>query len=116
MSIKELLTEIKTIYTNLQLFLEKEENLEENLQNFQKIINEVKIEDDKHQLKIVLNILSKISNSHYRSSNFISKIEKILQLFKESLSKNFTNSEIFNIFKNNKRILLFRIYCISNRK
>ena len=47
---------------------------------------------------------------HHRFPNFFfSKIERILQFFKKDIRKYFSNSEIFNIFAGNKRILLFLI-------
>ena len=56
-----------------------------------------------------MHLISKIENNYHRFPYFFSKIERILLFFKESVKKYFSNSEIFNIFKSNKRILLFLI-------
>ena len=60
-----------------------------------------------YEIKEFLYIISKISDNHTRKFNLISKIEQLLLHFKEEIKQNFTNASIFNIFKKNKRILLF---------
>ena len=57
----------------------------------------------------LLHLISKIGNNYHSFANFFSKIERILLFFKEDIPKYFSNSEIFNIFKSNKKILLFLI-------
>ena len=61
------------------------------------------------QIKSLMHLILHISNDHHREEGFFDKIEQILKLFKEDLLKYFSNSELFNIFKSNKRILLFLI-------
>ena len=73
------------------------------------MLNYIKIRDNKNELKLLLHLLSNISNSYHRYPVFYSKIERILQIFKEDIKKNYSNSETFDIFKSNKRILLFLI-------
>ena len=60
-------------------------------------------------LQAILYLLKSISINHYRTSNFFLKIEKIFSNIKNEILLYFTNSEIFNIFKSNKRILLLLI-------
>ena len=55
----------------------------------------------------MVQLIVSIVNNHHRFQNFISKVERVLRHFKQDLQKYFSNSEIFNIFKDNKRILLF---------
>ena len=99
----------KEIQEILLEFIDKQDNLEENFLNFQKSFQENKIGDDKHEFKLLLHFIASISDNHYRESNFFDKIEKILINFQEEIKNNYSNKEIFNIFKNNKRILLFLI-------
>ena len=54
-------------------------------------------------------MINKISDNHQRIFNFIEKIERILKLLKTDLNKYFTNREKFELFKGNKRLLLFLI-------
>ena len=88
-------------------YIDNEENVEEYYSNLLTFIKVKQITEDKSELKIFLNLLIRIANFHYRSSDFFNKIEKILYDFKEDIMKHLTNSEIFNLFQSNKRILLF---------
>ena len=54
-------------------------------------------------------MLVKISNNHYHTENFYFKIERIIQLFKDEIKKNFSNSNLFMIFQSNKRLLYYLI-------
>ncbi|KAK8900153.1 hypothetical protein M9Y10_002476 [Tritrichomonas musculus] len=73
------------------------------------IIRNLGILENKHELKIFLHLISKISNNHYRSQDFFIKFEQILNEFQNDIADNCSNTEIFEIFKNNKRILLYFI-------
>ena len=52
-------------------------------------------------------MITRIANYHYRSSNFYDKIIKIILIFKDAIKNMFSNTEIFQIFQSNKRLLLF---------
>ena len=109
MSSQEYLDMMKDIQKNILYFLEEEVNSEENLLILEDKFNNLKISDSKYGILPLLHLISKIVNNYHRFPNFFSKIDKILQVFKKDIKKYFSNSEIFNIFKNNKRILLFLI-------
>ena len=99
---------INQIYDLQQNFLEYIDNIEED--SFDSFINYTetqKIRENADKLRIFLSMISIVSNNHHRTPHFIEKIEKILQYFESSIKQSFTNSELFNIFKNNKRILLY---------
>ena len=70
---------------------------------------EIKIKEDRYKLKITLHLLSKIVKNHNRPQHFFEKIENLLLFFKDKIKQSYSNFEIFKIFKNNKRILLFLI-------
>ena len=77
--------------------------------NFQSLTNEIEndqIMNDKNEFRSFLHLIIRISNNN-RSQNFHVKIEQILSFYKNQILNYFTNDEIFDIFKNNKRILLF---------
>ena len=85
-------------------------NSDEN--NFQNLIDNFKIQDlfqNQNELKEFLQFITKIAKNHHRQPNFFDQIEKVLLYLENDLKKNFTNSEIFTIFKNSKPILLFLI-------
>ena len=108
MSSQEYLDMMKEIQKNILNFLEEEANSAENLLKKDEF-NNFKISDNQYDFLSLLHLISKIGNNCHRFPIFFSKIERILQFFKEDIQKYFTNSEIFNIFKRNKRILLFLI-------
>lgn len=72
------------------------------------------INEDKHELRLFLRLINEISNNHQRASNLINKIEKILDQIQKDIKKYFTNSQIFELFKENLRILLFLVNCFKN--
>ena len=90
-------------------FLEEETDFEEKFIILENNLNDTKIRSDPYELLSLLHLVLKIGNNHFRTTNFFDKIERILQYFKEDIKKYYPNSELFNIFKSNKRILLFLI-------
>ena len=109
MSFQEYLDTMKNIQKNIVCFLEEEANSEENFLILENKFNDTKKSDYKYFLLSLMHLISKIVNNFLRFPNFFAKIERILLFFKEDLKKYMSNSEIFNIFKSNKRILLFLI-------
>ena len=99
----------KEIHKKILDLFDTEQYIEENFQNFQFFLNEQRIGEIKSELRLMLQLIIKIANEHYRYPDFFNKIEQILLKFKKQIKKNFINKEIFNIFKSNKRILLFLI-------
>lgn len=109
MSFHSYLEKKQAIQNALLEYIEKSDNVEENYQNFITIINDQKIKEDPIELKSLFHLILKISKHHYRTQDFFAKIEKILQNFSNEIKTNHSNFEIFNIFKGNKRILLYLI-------
>ena len=107
MSITNFLEKNKELQEVFLDFIDKQDNIEEHFQNLLEIFQDEKIQDDKHKLKLLLHFVSSIVDDYYRESNFFDKIEKILDNFQEEIKKYYSNKEIFDIFKSNKRILLF---------
>ena len=94
---KEFLEVMKKIQKNLLDFLEHDDNNEEQYQNLINIFDDIKIHDNQFKIKPLLYLILKISNNHHREPEFSSKIEKILQLFKEDM-KNIFQIMNFSIF------------------
>ena len=109
MNIVEIKEKMKTIQNALLEFLEDESNSEENYENFIKVVGDFQITKDKYKFKSIMQLINAIGNNHHRVTNFICKLEQILDHFKKDLQNYFSNTEIFNIFKSNKRLLLFLI-------
>ncbi|KAK8835741.1 hypothetical protein M9Y10_040560 [Tritrichomonas musculus] len=109
MSIKQFLDELKEIHKNLLEYLDNESEMEVNFQILTKNFDNYNIRKDQHILKSLLRLLLNIANNHHRHPTFFNKIEKIILIFKDQIEQSFSNIEIYNIFKENKRILLFLI-------
>ncbi|KAK8846951.1 hypothetical protein M9Y10_019523 [Tritrichomonas musculus] len=109
MNAKEYIENMKTIQQRLLDFIENEDDKEENYENILEIITDQKIQENQHDLKTLLYLITKIANNHHQQPHFFTKIEKILTNFKDEMKKFYSNWEIFKIFKRNKRILLFLI-------
>lgn len=105
--IERYLNEMKRIQENFIDFLDNEGNTEEKIQYLNHFFEDINIRNDKSKMSILFRFISSIYDNHHRGTNFLNKIFSILQLFKEDIQKYFLNSEIYNIFKGNKQILLF---------
>ena len=99
--------EIKDIYKNILQYLESEDEPQIYFENLMIIFDKQKIVSDIYKFREILHLISKISNNFNRSRGLIPKIERILHTLQNDIINNFTNYEIFQIFKQNKRILLF---------
>ena len=66
-----------------------------------------KIVENQKELKLFLRLIKKIAENHQRSPNFNQKIKYIFFFLKDAIKQNFSNIEIFNLFSNNKLILLY---------
>ncbi|KAK8837890.1 hypothetical protein M9Y10_035831 [Tritrichomonas musculus] len=101
---------LETVQNNILEFLDHDDNDEENLQNLNYFIEENKMNDSQDKIKTILYLLSNIvDHHHHHFPTFFDKVEMILLIFREKIIFYFTNSEIYNFFKNNKKILLFLI-------
>ena len=107
MEIKEYLDKKKMIQDSIHEYIIEEERTEEIYQNIEQNSEEQQIQKSKQDFQELLHLISKISNNHNRKNNFLSKILNIILHFTEEISNYFSNTEIFNIFKNNKKSHLF---------
>ena len=107
MSIEQFFDENKKIQESLLDYIDDETNMEEKYQNLVFLFDDINIHSNRYKIKLLLNLISKISDNHHRLPNFFYKIDRILHLFSEDMKKYFTNSELFNIFKSNKRLIFF---------
>lgn len=102
--------EMQKIYRDILDFIEKEDYENESSKSYLIFnFNNISISKDekREMIKEILFIISCISKYHYSSSISESQIHKILLDYKDQIEQTFSNREIFNIFKDNKRILLF---------
>ncbi|KAK8889590.1 hypothetical protein M9Y10_034341 [Tritrichomonas musculus] len=85
----------------------EEENRIDYYENFIFIIENDGALDDRCELTALLHLILEVSNNYKRSPHFFDRIEEILNYLSEIIEQTYSNNEIFNIFKSNKRILLF---------
>ena len=107
--IQEYLDKMKEVQKDILDFVENKDNSQEDYQNLIKFFEENRIKDNKHELKATLRLISQIANDHHRNPKFFDKIQQVILIFKNDLRNVFTNRQIFHIFRNNKRLLLFLI-------
>ena len=107
MSSETFVEKMKSIQNALLEFLEDKSDADDKFENLINHLSTHEIINGQHEFERFLQLINSIGNNHQRIPNFICKIERILRQFKQDLQKYFSNSEIFKIFKDNKRMLLF---------
>lgn len=100
---------IREIQDNFINPLDNEEDLIKCNISLSNFFDEQKNQDTKHEFILILRMLSRISNEHHRYPNFFSKFKSFFNFFKDKIKTNFSNIEIFNLFKKNKKIILILI-------
>ena len=95
MNIQYYIENMIKIQENFLIYLEKEDNIEENFQKLINLLESQNIRSNEHFLKAFLYLLVKISHNHHRHINFFAKIEKIIQVFKDAITNFFTNYHHF---------------------
>ena len=105
MSVENYLEQMKKIQEEILNYLNSCTDENVCFENLKLTLDDLKIYNDQHQIKSVLHLIAKISSNHHHVPNFYSKIENVIQLFKSDITQYLSNSEIFNIFKSNKRII-----------
>ncbi len=108
MDLKDYIEEKKELYELVIQYIDDESD-DKNVvfENLIQLIEEINFDVNHSEFRLLLHLIVQISNNHYRGTNFFAKIEAILSKLK--IKQTFSNSEIFKIFKSNKRILLYLI-------
>ena len=107
MTLQKYFEKNKEIQRNLLQFIDKENDEQEDNNQIIKYFEDAAFCKDRHEFKTLLYLILKISNNYRRTPLFFQRIEQILLLIKDKIKQTFSNEETFNIFKSNKRILLF---------
>lgn len=108
MSVPKYFESKKLLHEAFLNFFENEDgNDDENFSTITSLFQEQKITENRQEILFVLNLVSHISKNHHRTPKFFDRIEKILQYLEGPIRRTFSDLDLFDIFKNNKRILLF---------
>lgn len=106
-SIRKIIDEIREVQNIVLEFIENESSTENEFKKLIILFQDIKIKENKRKLMSLLYLIAKISDNHHRMLHFFDKIEKIIKYFSKELTMYFSNYELFTMFKNNKRLLLF---------
>lgn len=104
--IQKFVDQMKEIQKNLISFIDDEAGGEDNFGILSEILKNSDFCDNKYKFKPLLYLISRILTNHHRVPQYYKKIKKILGLIKDSIKKLLENSEIFDIFKYDKLVLL----------
>lgn len=86
--------------------IENKEKQEDSYNNLINLFESNKILENPTEIKEFLYLLVRVANKHHRTPDFFSVIERFISYFKEQMKQFYSNYEIFNLFKSNKRLLL----------
>ena len=106
MNIEKYIQQTKKFQNLLLDFIENENSDCKDLINYYEAN---KYRENKEELKLILHLITSISENHYRCNGFYDKIHRFLLMIKDDIKNNISNIEIFNIFINNSVTLLFLI-------
>lgn len=112
-SIHDYLEDKKKLYHSIIQFFESsndrnDDNFSETkFEIFKKNVKTQKIEADHEELEQFLQIMKNIFNNHHRGREFIEKFQKIILFYKDKINQTLSNQKIYEIFEDNKLILLF---------
>lgn len=96
---------IKSLQNRLLEFLEDESDTDGKYEYFVNLLSIHKLINCQYEIKALLRLISSIGKNYNRIPNFICKFERLLRHFKQDLKKKKnSNSEVFKIFVNNKKI------------
>lgn len=109
MEIQQYIDDEKDYEENLLKFIESGNTSDESYLFLLHFFDKIDIRNKKDELRLLLLILSKISKNHHRSSCFFDNIEHLFLLFETEIKRYFSNQQMFNFFKKNKRVILFLI-------
>ena len=105
----------KNLYTSILKFLEgsdesnDDESKNEPLQKLISLIRNQQIESDAQELRQFLEIIKSIGEYHHRDQQFNERMNQLLLYYKDQIKQTLSNIEIFHIFENNKKIVLFQL-------
>lgn len=101
------LDSLKEIHNCVINFIDCEDKDESKYNELVHLLDTKNIKQNKEDLRYFFSLLNKIIDNHHRGSDFYAKIEQIIKIFAKEIIEYNSNSEIFQIFCNNKRVLLY---------
>ena len=84
-----------------------EEHSDEKYHKLITFLEEKRFKENVNELRLLIRLFLKIEKNYHHQQDFSKLVEQLFVNIKENIKHSFSNYEIFKIFKNNKRILLF---------
>lgn len=107
MNANEYLQVMCDIHRKIIHYIDSKDDEQSRFEELNTFLTDYNIISNKILLKDFLYLICSLSCNHHRYPNFFDKILGILETLKNQIKSFYTESEIFNIFKGNKRLLLF---------
>ena len=108
MDIESSIREKKELYQCLFIFLNDIDNSNEHFKALTQIL--IKQEINETKIKELFCLISKLESNHHRSSRFYDNLEQVFRFVINNQYFSISNNDIFQIFKDNKRILLLLLH------
>lgn len=105
MEIEERIREWKIIYSSLLDFVESLDDSNDKFQQLKDILIKSKVFQKKEEFLELIQLISRITDNHYRPHDFIDKIERMLIEFFKNIQFSTSISEIIQVKDINKLIL-----------
>ena len=106
MEIEESLRQKKEIYAHLIDFIDSVDNCDDYFHSFTQILDQQYIVQKKDSIIEFFQLISKIESNHHRMADFYDKLEKIFRYVFQKSDLIISNSDLIDIYKSNKKILL----------
>lgn len=97
----------KEIYTHIINIVDEYSDFDSNFISFKEYLEKQKIQEDVCKLKFTLTLITKIADNHHRYTDFFKRMEQVILFFSDTIREKLTSSEVFSIFKGNKKLILF---------
>lgn len=110
MEVQAYLKKMKSLQKGFISFISsKTKEEEETHQNLIQLLDDYKIKENQSDFKMFLRLITKIADNDQHLPNYFNKITSVIDHIKNEIKQTFSNQEIFDIFRSNKRIILFLI-------
>lgn len=107
MEIEAYIKEAKELYSSISNFLNSEDDFKEEFSTLTKTIENQEIIKSREKFTKFLQLLYCIGDNHQRTANLFNKLCIIFQYLNDIGQFPISDQEIFEIYKRNKRLLLF---------
>ena len=91
---EEYIVKIQNLYNHLIRYVDSVENSNDDYQMLEFFLNQEQITKNKDDLKLLLNLINRITNNHLRQSNLRQNIEKIIDKIRGDINKLLTNFDL----------------------